>query len=132
MANRVTEILRDSTEKQWRHVPSEDNAADILSRGVELGDLIQHKTWYQGSQWLNQPDDTWPHEELTSIEILEQGKIITLQTIIRAEFQILERFSSFPLLTRVVAYCLRFYNNTRQPLKHGGELTIEELSQATC
>nr|XP_033189843.1 uncharacterized protein LOC117156692 [Bombus vancouverensis nearcticus]XP_033191415.1 uncharacterized protein LOC117157482 [Bombus vancouverensis nearcticus] len=131
VANRVTEILQGSTEKLWRHEPSEDNAADTLSRGAELDDLIHHKTWYQGPHWL-EPEDAWPREELTPIEIPEQRRVITLQTSTPTDLQILERFSSFPLLTRVVAYCLRFANNTRQHSRRGGQLTIEELDQATC
>lgn len=130
VANRVTEILQGSTEKQWRYEPSEDKAADTLSRGAELDDLIHHKTWYQGPHWLEQSEDAWPREELTPIEIPEQRRVITLQTSTSTDLQILERFSSFPLFTRVVAYCLRFANNTRQHSR--GQLTIEELDQATC
>lgn len=50
-ANRVTEILEDSTADQWRVVPGDINPADILTRGVhDPADLInQTRKEHHGS-----------------------------------------------------------------------------------
>lgn len=58
VANRVTEILQSSNVTQWRHVPSKDNTADILSRGVDMEDLVRHNMWYRGPHWLTQAETT--------------------------------------------------------------------------
>ena len=53
--NRVRKILAKS-EIKWRHVPSEDNPADLASRG---GDVQQKELWWNGSEWMGNPKD-WP------------------------------------------------------------------------
>ena len=58
VANRVAEILEESSVAQWRHVPSERNLADMCSRGVASPeDLLknqkyQQKSWYKGKKFL--------------------------------------------------------------------------------
>jgi len=42
VANRVASIQELTSAFEWRHVPSQDNPADLISRGIlpaELGDL---------------------------------------------------------------------------------------------
>ncbi|XP_076638833.1 uncharacterized protein LOC143350692 [Colletes latitarsis] len=131
VANRVNQIQKDSRYNQWRHVPSECNAADVLSRGLNPTDIINHPTWYRGPQWLSQSEDTWPYLEIQPIEIPEKRKVIVLKTTTHTDFPLLEKYSSFTTLKRVIAYCLRFINNTQKQEKHAGHLTTNELTQAT-
>jgi hypothetical protein len=130
IANRVTEILQSSNVTQWRHVPSSDNA-DILSRRGNMEDLVHHNMLYRGSHWLTQAETTWPADELWPIEVPEKRKVTTLETTIATQSQILDRFSSLPLLKRVIAYRPRFFNNTRQQSKRRGDLTVEKLQHAS-
>jgi hypothetical protein len=117
VVNKVTEILQGNNVTLWRHIPSKDDAADILPRGLDLEDLVHHKIWYHGPHWLNQVETTWPADDLQPIQVPEKRKLTTLRTNISTEGQILERLSSLPLLKRIIAYCLRLYNNTRQQSK---------------
>ena len=57
VANSVTEILEMTTAFQWHHIGSEENPADICSRGVatvnELSNEIgSAKSWYKGPNFL--------------------------------------------------------------------------------
>ncbi|XP_015437077.1 PREDICTED: uncharacterized protein LOC107192365 [Dufourea novaeangliae] len=131
IANRVTGIQQSSTYKQWRHVPSEHNAADYLSRGINPAEIKTHPSWYHGPHWLSQSEDTWPYNEIQPIEIPEKRKIVVLKNTVATEFQLLDKFSSFTVLKRIVAYCFRFANNTRHQEKTTGPLTTDELTKAT-
>ncbi|XP_026463775.1 uncharacterized protein LOC113366387 [Ctenocephalides felis] len=60
VANRVTKIRDLIPNAQWLHIPSNQNAADCVSRGLRPKDFIQHKNWLFGPDWLNGPISTWP------------------------------------------------------------------------
>lgn len=50
MRNRVNEI-QDTTERShWRHVRSEHNPADIISRGTDPDQLIKATIWWHGPE----------------------------------------------------------------------------------
>ncbi|XP_045772935.1 uncharacterized protein LOC123872601 [Maniola jurtina] len=51
--NRVVEILDDIGNHNWYHVQSQDNPADIASRGISLVDLKENKMWWKGPEWLS-------------------------------------------------------------------------------
>ncbi|KAK9686217.1 Pao retrotransposon peptidase [Popillia japonica] len=54
VANRITEIQNASFVENWRHVPTNDNPADIASRGVYENTLEHCKLWWHGPSWLSQ------------------------------------------------------------------------------
>lgn len=60
--NRVQSIL-STTDSDWRHVPTETNPADLLSRGVAPKELEATGTWWQGPDWLQQNSGDWPHSQ---------------------------------------------------------------------
>ena len=51
VANRISKI-QEHADLTWRHVPSEDNAADAASRGIDPHALKDHLLWWSGPQWL--------------------------------------------------------------------------------
>ncbi|XP_070169552.1 uncharacterized protein [Polyergus mexicanus] len=53
VANRVAEIQRETKDAQWYHVRSEDNPADLLSRGVNPEKLKNQTVWWEGPQFLH-------------------------------------------------------------------------------
>lgn len=59
VANRVAEIQQLSDVSQWRHVSSQDNPADIISRGINPGKLAQYNLWRNGLQWLSENQSSW-------------------------------------------------------------------------
>ena len=68
VANRVAEILEESSVAQWRHVPSERNLAYMCSGGVASPkDLLknqkyQQKSWYKGQKFLWNNTETRENE----------------------------------------------------------------------
>ena len=53
VANRVRKIQQHDFI-QWRHVKSEDNPADLGSRGGQVD--VSADLWWQGPEWLTKPD----------------------------------------------------------------------------
>lgn len=133
VSNRVAQIQTLSDPKQWRHVPTQHNAADIISRGVGPEDILNKSLWFDGPEWLCRDEQFWPKSSF-SVEVKDvpdmKIKQISLITTIKND-DIISRFSSFNKLLHVVVYIYRFYNNVkvkiRSRLPEG--LTTEEISQ---
>lgn len=51
VANRVSEI-QETTNKNWRHVPTAENPADLVSRGMDITGLSTASLWWNGPHWL--------------------------------------------------------------------------------
>ena len=52
IANRVQAIQDILKLKHWKHVPSEDNPADLATRGVSADQLDSAALWWNGPRWL--------------------------------------------------------------------------------
>ncbi|KAL0120837.1 hypothetical protein PUN28_008485 [Cardiocondyla obscurior] len=118
VANRVGEIQRITEIASWRHVPSAENPADILSRGRALKDLAHDSLWWTGSKFLRLPAGQWPTTRATDtagIEIPERKNIVTATANIKTciVHKLMQRISSITKIARIVAYCMRFKRNRR-------------------
>ncbi|CAG9137728.1 unnamed protein product [Plutella xylostella] len=54
--NRVVEIHELTKDTPWRHVSGTDNPADLVSRGVALEVLASSGLWWEGPQFLHDPN----------------------------------------------------------------------------
>ena len=131
VANRIARIQQLTQLCTWRHCRSEDNPADLLTRGIQA-DKFKNSMWWKGPPWLKEPEASWPVTqgvELAPIEIPEKKKESCLMTLTEDKNSIFERYSSMRKLQRVFAWCFRFLKNTRQAAneKIKGVLTVEEL-----
>ncbi|XP_043220532.1 uncharacterized protein LOC122380948 [Amphibalanus amphitrite] len=52
VANRVQEIRNHTERSQWRHIATDDNPADLASRGVDAEELVGNELWWQGPRAL--------------------------------------------------------------------------------
>ena len=68
VSNRIGQIQAHSESKQWRHVPTEQNPADVATRDLSLQDLIKTKQWWKGPEFLLEPTTSWPPEFKTPSE----------------------------------------------------------------
>lgn len=137
VANRTVEILGNLSRSQWHHVQSQDNPADIGSRGMLLSELQNNQLWWKGPEWLSMKD-------INIIELshfntdLEKRKI---QSYLNVEEKIdtgntlfnFEEYSSLLELQKTIVYCIRFLNYKK--LEKSGKtiqraLTTEELEKA--
>lgn len=60
VSNRIAQILDLTKPDQWRHVPTNWNPADIISRGCPAEALSENELWWQGPNWLSQDESHWP------------------------------------------------------------------------
>lgn len=127
VANRVADIQGQTDKKQWRHVRSNDNPADALSRGQLPREFIKNKQWIYGPFWLKQTESDWPSLELQPLIEIPETKRAHCLTIQVVNIDLLSRYSSYNTLKRVVAYCMRFKFLKKY---RGSLLTIEELNNA--
>ena len=130
VANRVIKIISITSNSHWKHVRTEDNPADLGTRGCSPHELIESNLWWHGPTWLTQPCEYWPKpREFDPID-LETKKVSTFhlkanlvnisrKNIISHEIDsnvIIKRFSSFARMLRVMSYCFRFIDRIRKRL----------------
>ena len=133
VGNRVARTLTNLPRSQWFHIRSEDNPADIASRGMLPHQLIHTRLWWEGPDWLTLTPKLWnmrkirPELDLEAVigEIRKSSVIAVNQ--LAHDLDIEHSFSSFERLRRVTAWILRFSKNCRSPRTHTGPLTTEEL-----
>ncbi|XP_065083404.1 uncharacterized protein LOC135705559 [Ochlerotatus camptorhynchus] len=136
VGNRVAEIQQITASGIWRHVPGIENPADVISRGMLAMELVEHTLWWQGPQWLQQPNRFWPglvrtSDDLFSKEQLQDRPTVSLPTVVQSTIFTLK--SSLSSLVRLVAYIRRFCSNTKthnQETKRFGPLSTAELENA--
>ena len=121
VANRVAEIHRTLPDVTWSHVRSNQNPADIASRGLLPSELENSSLWWSGPAWIRLPEEQWPSSLapivsdsiLQNIDATESLPRIGLVTCLTSTLQLASedpftRFSSLLRLERVIARCLRF------------------------
>jgi hypothetical protein len=50
--NRVAFIQEETASATWKHVPTQSNAADLISRGIEPATLANCNLWWKGPPWF--------------------------------------------------------------------------------
>ncbi|XP_017797032.1 PREDICTED: uncharacterized protein LOC108570076 [Habropoda laboriosa] len=126
VANRISEIQTKTNITDWRHVRTEDNPADLITRGQSAVEFLKPSIWQQGPDWLKGEELHWPTWEIKRPTTdLEQKTVVCLTTA-PIDTSLLERYSSWGRLQRIVALCLRWKRCNTQK----GALTATELRQA--
>ncbi|XP_052742136.1 uncharacterized protein LOC128198001 [Bicyclus anynana] len=133
--NRVGDILDRTTNCTWRHVSSEDNPADYVSRGVSVGALESLDMWWSGSSFLKEPEPRWPSTVINSESLPETRMEISCLAKSDTSSDIInlinfDRFSKFNRLKRTVAYMLRFIEACKGRRSKTDFLTDTELSKS--
>jgi hypothetical protein len=133
VGNRVSLIQEKTSSAHWKHVPSQDNPADLISRGTDPTTLST-SFWWNRPEWLLQDSSSWPATEFTTpTDNLEMKNVHVAPTPI--EENIMQKFSKLNKLIRAIAYCQRFTINCKQPQANRQtlNLTPQDLDRAlTC
>ena len=114
VSNRVAEIQTLLPEHTWRHVRSESNPADILSRGASVDTLINTPEGWSRPVWLNLPPSEWPETIInvsptTDLEGKPRNYTTHLITpILDRILELFERSSKWTKIIRVIATVRRF------------------------
>ena len=132
VANRVANIQEILPRNHWDHVPTEDNPADIASRGATASQLFENKLWWTGPNWLESNTTYWPHYRPTNEENQEKREPKSVLTLtITPHFMDVDRFSKLKTLVRVFAFIQRFINILKKDRSNfGTPLTATDLSNA--
>ncbi|KAK3740276.1 hypothetical protein QZH41_000195 [Actinostola sp. cb2023] len=130
---RVAEIQSTWAPSCWKHVPTEQNVADDLSRGISVRELSEGR-WLNGPSFLKKPKTEWPSENISVVNEDSEKKSVASATPVTKSVPLVEpsEYSSWGKLKRVIAYCLRFVNNLKSSLKdpagiQKGPLQPEEM-----
>ncbi|XP_058456510.1 uncharacterized protein LOC131433913 [Malaya genurostris] len=135
VANRVAEIQRLTTSGIWKHVPSSDNPADLISRGMFVSELYNSSLWWNGPNWITSVDQPWPetvvvpvHDSMSE-EVLEIRKLAFCVTA--DNDNLVKRYSSFTRLLRIGSLCRRFANNSStNKVSRLGPISTVEMREA--
>ncbi|XP_028413930.1 uncharacterized protein LOC114536783 [Dendronephthya gigantea] len=133
VSNRVKKV-KELDRIRWHHVPTNENPADLGSRG---GDVVGNELWKHGPTWLNN-QETWPPEvvPVASSDSKQEEKpstrvLVTMnQTAHEDVFdQLLERYTLRKTL-RICAWINRFIQHTQRKAKSLGPIKTQEIEDA--
>ena len=140
VANRVQLIKENSDVNQWMYMESKFNRADDTSRGLSASNPEKVKRWARAPEFLWKDESSWVSEEET-LELNEDDpevKVTVTANINKVDDeetvpQILNRFSSWYKMLRVMAWVVRWIKMLRQGVNKGNDnferkLSIDSLS----
>ncbi|XP_036347115.1 uncharacterized protein LOC118756459, partial [Rhagoletis pomonella] len=136
VANRVAETQDVLPPNSWHHVRSELNPADCASRGISPSDLLCHKLWWNGPEFLKGTDQFWKKESTNqhATDIGVRNKVAANVSNSNDYWPVITKYSSYSKLRRVISFCLRFVCNIRATKrlveKRHGPLSGLELVEA--
>ena len=151
--NRLKEIRNGNIT--LRFVISEDNPADLETRGISAQELSESQLWWHGPRWLRDPETSWPTWNIPEInpdtiraveseirgpkvlygtsqlaaQDLEPNVTLELIPDIQSDVKA-EDYSSLNHLLRVTAWVLRFIKNLRGRKVKENNLITRELQTA--
>ena len=131
VGNRVAFIQENSDPHEWRWVPTDQNPADLVSRGVNLPDLIDNDFWKKGPRFLYDDNEEWPEKKALADPTEEVKKDDYKQLFnfhVRAEdIPNLEDFDNLTELKQAMAKSIRIRNGKDD---EDEAFTAEELEEA--
>ncbi|GBO16070.1 hypothetical protein AVEN_166281-1 [Araneus ventricosus] len=156
VANRISIIRTLTVAEQWNHVPSKQNSADLISRGMDPVKLQLCELWWSPSFLLHpemtkcrdssvETNDLYIRElKSNPSDLLSRGlKAESLQhnegwwngpSVLQSDDlpeAVFNRSNRILTIVRILSFLLRFISNFRNPeSKRKGPLTSEELSEA--
>ncbi|XP_066913677.1 uncharacterized protein [Clytia hemisphaerica] len=126
---RVTEIHRFTELSSWKFVTSENMIADIgTRRGTTISDVSANSTWFNGFEWMCDPEDTFPTKSVDQVKLtnedLKSAKKEQILTIIKPiNIQPSIHLSSISQRSEFSEYCIN-------PIKYGWKRSVKITSTA--
>ncbi|GFW22080.1 uncharacterized protein TNCV_1632121 [Trichonephila clavipes] len=141
--NRVAKIQELYPNQLWRHVPSDQNPADLVSRGVDPEKLLQQNLWFNGPTFLS--GDDYPNRTLNCREKLDEynselkncvnEQIENFQSVFNIHVNdflndLLNLSNNYITILCVLSFIFRFVENLKGINKVAGPLTTKEFKKA--
>jgi len=123
---RVTEIKRSKIDF-LAYVASESNPADLLTRIQNDDDLEQNNSWWHGSSFFREANNTWTLDSQFEVDndssespvfIINTETSSDKDTLLTPFELTLENFSSFKKLIKVTKFCLTFIQKPQTNAVH--------------
>ncbi|GFX24788.1 uncharacterized protein TNCV_4488791 [Trichonephila clavipes] len=139
VANRVSKIHQLSSRDQWHHIASEQNPADVLSRGLLPEELRDDSLWWHGPELLQSTYSTTVIAEPTQrddfdceLRVSERTMETSLLNSKNFDFfnHLMELSNNYFKIIHIVSYIYRFIENCRSKVKKRGPLTTSEVNDA--
>ncbi|GFT70660.1 integrase catalytic domain-containing protein [Trichonephila clavipes] len=136
VANRVSKIHQLSSRDQWHHIASEQNPADVLSRGLLPEELRDDSLWWHGPELLQSTYSTTVIAEPTQrdgfdceLRVSERTLETSLLNSKNFDFfnHLMDLSNNYFKIIHIVSYIYRFIENCRSKddkgiLRVGGRL----------
>ncbi|CAH2093449.1 unnamed protein product [Euphydryas editha] len=127
VANRVKVVQQLTSRWCWLYVPTNDNPADLVSRGLDPHQLADCSSWWNGPSFLSNREykferdnnnylpcpDSLPEMKTNSEPSKAVNKTVLLTQTQNNFFDFLNRYSDISKMTRVLAFILRFCHNIK-------------------
>ncbi|XP_057380662.1 uncharacterized protein LOC130703059 [Daphnia carinata] len=140
VGNRIGEILELSESSQWRYVPTAQNPADDVSRGVTSSEFSIEHRFFTGPSFLYQSPQNWPAfpdvkqgtNEVEDPEVRCTRWVGAILHVNDSIDQLTTYTFRYPFLVGVVGYVKRFISNARKEKTHRefGKLSETEVKNA--
>ncbi|XP_065087297.1 uncharacterized protein LOC135709035 [Ochlerotatus camptorhynchus] len=120
VAFRVGEILETTSSTDWRWIRSRMNLADALTKWGQGPPLDSEGEWFNGPNFLHQPEDCWPTEGLPDANTEQEMKAYLLHHEVKEfpepviDAEVTWRWRK---LLRITACVIRFITNLRRKVK---------------
>ena len=87
MRHRVNEILKLTHKEGWVHCSTDENPADLGSRGALASQLREDDFWWLGPRWLKGQKKDWPvrREVFQTPECLLEAKKSTSALLVETK-----------------------------------------------
>ena len=127
---RVAEIQQKTDVDNWRHIPSGENIADILTKGAKPDKIGPISVWQCGPEWLTKDENEWPVTNIIKLTEDEKNdvqkfvkstkKVSTFVNKIDVELPqfdvLIAKCGKLEKLIRCTAFILRLMGRTRQDI----------------
>ncbi|CAI6370378.1 unnamed protein product [Macrosiphum euphorbiae] len=135
VSNRICQILEITNSQQWHYISTNENPADVLSRGIRPQDLQETLLWWQGPLWLREDDKGWKEDANLwprPVELPELRSIKLALITMEPTRDLVNFYSEWYRLRRAVAWMHKFvdYLRSKRAKPDKRYLTAEELERA--
>ncbi|XP_062537873.1 uncharacterized protein LOC134206199 [Armigeres subalbatus] len=133
--NRVLEIDRLCSAYEWKYVKSEDNPADLVSRGCYPEVLRRSDIWWNGPPFLRHIDYEMQETPVIHDDELPELKAQLCNPAVEIEDEpVFQRCGTFSKLQRVLAQAVRFTRLVRMSKENRADnkyISVQDIRKAT-
>ncbi|GFU74061.1 uncharacterized protein TNCV_1641851 [Trichonephila clavipes] len=122
---------------QWNHVFSNENPADLISRGLNASDISSKQHWWHGPDFLREELEANPidFERITSdsdyLKELKPANVLLTSCKFSLIDDLSKRSNNYTKLLHILSYIFRFLHNSRNPsVKRSCQLDYSEVNEA--